>query len=133
MTDHSVRRWQARPRLWRVGRTFSALVGSLFWDWCVPWLTRLSVERSAGGRLLTSLRTATGGTGDHDRALQAASPGDPATGLLRQRYALGELTQEQFREHLVDLLKERYVSGKIDQGQYEDQLEVLLRPPPLRE
>lgn len=49
-----------------------------------------------------------------------------AEDLLRERYARGELTQQQYREALVDALKDRYVRGEVDLEEYEARLALLL-------
>lgn len=57
------------------------------------------------------------------------SPGE----ILRERYARGELTKQQYQEALVDLLQDRYVRGEIDLGEFETRLAGLLgeeRPRP---
>ena len=50
------------------------------------------------------------------------SPGE----TLRERYARGELTKQQYQEALVDLLQDRYVRGEIDLGEFETRLAGLL-------
>lgn len=51
-----------------------------------------------------------------------SSPGE----ILRERYARGELTKQQYQEALVELLKERYVRGEVDLEEFETRLDGLL-------
>lgn len=48
---------------------------------------------------------------------------------LRDRYAAGSLTREQYQSGLVDLLQERYVRGEIGLDEYEMALDRLLQGP----
>jgi uncharacterized membrane protein len=48
------------------------------------------------------------------------------TEVLRDRYARGELSQNQYREALLDLLKDRYARGEIDLEDYEARSQELL-------
>ena len=109
---------------------FVALVG-------VPVMLLRALFRSGGSPSIDAQhrreRAAWVSTGrDAQPAPVAQSPAsqDAATGILRQRYAAGQLSQSEFQGMLINLLKERYIAGKIDQDRYEKQLEVLLQPPP---
>ncbi|MBI3979674.1 MAG: SHOCT domain-containing protein [Chloroflexi bacterium] len=46
--------------------------------------------------------------------------------MLRERYAAGEITRQQYQEALVDVLKGRYVLGELDLAEYELRLGRLL-------
>lgn len=52
----------------------------------------------------------------------ASSPAD----LLRERYARGEITREQYRQALVDLLQDRYVRGDIGLDELEARVKMLI-------
>ena len=116
---------------------FVALVGApymmfrgFFVRCCPPWMSwQQDEDRVERRRPQQRSYYQDGLSGQSDRWSQPPAQRDPATEVLRQRYAAGELTQGDFQEHLIDLLKERYVGGKIDQTQYEQQLQVLVRPP----
>lgn len=45
--------------------------------------------------------------------------------ILRDRYARGEITQEQYREALLDILKDMYVRGEITVDEFEARAEKL--------
>ncbi|MBI2940239.1 MAG: SHOCT domain-containing protein [Chloroflexi bacterium] len=55
--------------------------------------------------------------------------GEGAEEILRERYARGELTGQQYREALVDVLKDRYIRGELELDEYEHRLSVLLGTP----
>ena len=50
------------------------------------------------------------------------SPGE----TLRERYARGELTKQQYQEALEAVLQDRYVRGEIDLEEFETRLAGLL-------
>lgn len=45
--------------------------------------------------------------------------------ILRDRYARGEITQEQYRGTLLDILKDMYVRGEITVDEFEARAEKL--------
>ena len=51
-----------------------------------------------------------------------SSPGE----TLRERYARGELTKQQYQEALEAVLQDRYVRGEIDLEEFETRLAGLL-------
>ncbi|MAG35531.1 MAG: hypothetical protein CL878_04700 [Dehalococcoidia bacterium] len=115
-----------------IAAPFVALIGlpvmgmRAFFRYCCPpftggWHRRERSEWVSAGRRPQP---------EPELAAHSPSRQDPATEVLRQRYAAGQLSQGEFQEALINLLKERYIAGKIDQDQYEKQLEVLLQPPP---
>jgi len=62
------------------------------------------------------------GTGsDVEAAKEHRSPAE----ILRDRYALGEINQEQYREALLDVLKDMYVRGEITVDEFEARAEEL--------
>lgn len=95
---------------------------SASWDagWLVPALALLLVLILA----LVAVALITGRTAS---AREGAGGPRPAAEVLRERYARGELTREQYRETLVDILKDRYVRGEVDLESYEAQLGLVLR------
>jgi uncharacterized membrane protein len=54
------------------------------------------------------------------------SPAD----LLRERYARGEISREQYRQALLDLLQDRYVRGEIGLEQLEERSARVLSDQP---
>lgn len=48
---------------------------------------------------------------------------------LRERFALGAISRQQYRQALVDILKDRYIRGELDLDEYETRLDLLLREP----
>ncbi len=57
-------------------------------------------------------------------------PVPPAGGtpeeVLRQRYARGELTRDQYQDAIMELLKGRYVTGEMTLEEYETRVSTLL-------
>lgn len=51
---------------------------------------------------------------------------DGPADILRDRFARGEISGQQYREALVAVLKDRYVRGEIPLDEYEEQLDRLL-------
>lgn len=49
--------------------------------------------------------------------------------ILRQRYAKGELSRQQYLDALIDILKDRCTRGEIELDEYERRLDVLLEEP----
>ena len=45
---------------------------------------------------------------------------------LRQRYALGELSRQQYKEALEDILKDRYVRGEVTLEEFEERVGQLV-------
>lgn len=46
--------------------------------------------------------------------------------ILRERFARGEVTRDQYREATVDLLKDRYVRGELTLEEYEARVNVVM-------
>lgn len=46
--------------------------------------------------------------------------------VLRQRYARGELTRDQYQEAIIELLKGRYVTGEMSLEEYEARVATLI-------
>jgi len=72
-----------------------------------------------------------GNGNDVQSAEEHRSPAD----ILRQRYALGEISQEQYREALMDILKDMCVRGEITVDEFDSRAERLysLEPSHLHE
>ncbi|MBI2940407.1 MAG: SHOCT domain-containing protein [Chloroflexi bacterium] len=75
--------------------------------------------------VLILLATVLAGRQDGSTPLDARRPRSPAE-ILRERYARGELTRQQYQEALVDILKDHYVRGEIGLDEYQARLERLL-------
>ena len=45
---------------------------------------------------------------------------------LRERYAQGELTRQQYKEALEDILEDRYVRGEVTLEEFEERLGQLV-------
>ncbi len=56
---------------------------------------------------------------------QPASPEE----ILRERYARGEISRQQYLESLEDSLKDGYVRGELTLDEYEARLALLLGSP----
>lgn len=78
--------------------------------------------------LVVALATIAGFAWGGGRVENRRRPRTPEA-MLRERYARGELTQQQFQEALVDLLKDRYVRGELTVEAYETRLQRLLEEP----
>ncbi len=46
--------------------------------------------------------------------------------ILRERFARGEVTRDQYRESVVDMLKDRYVRGELTLEEYEARVNVVM-------
>ena len=46
--------------------------------------------------------------------------------ILRERFARGDLTRDQYRDSVVDMLKDRYVRGELTLEEYEARVEVVM-------
>ncbi len=46
--------------------------------------------------------------------------------ILRERFARGEVTRDQYREAVVDMLKDRYVRGELTLEEYEARVNVVM-------
>ena len=46
--------------------------------------------------------------------------------ILRERFARGEVTRDQYREAMVDMLKDRYVRGELTLEEYEARVNVVM-------
>jgi uncharacterized membrane protein len=70
-------------------------------------------------------------SGWHERR-RAFDPPPPPTvvgtpeEVLRQRYARGELTRDQYQDAIMELLKSRYVTGEMTLEEYETRVGTLL-------
>ncbi len=55
--------------------------------------------------------------------------------ILRERFARGELSREQYRESIVEMLKDRYVRDELTLEEYEARVDAVMdmTPPPARE
>ena len=60
----------------------------------------------------------------YDRRLHS-SVGTPEE-VLRQRFARGELTRDQYQEAIIELLKGRYVTGELTLEEYETRVGTLI-------
>lgn len=49
--------------------------------------------------------------------------------FLRERYAKGEISRQQYLDALVDILKDRCTRGEIELDEYERRLDLLLQEP----
>ncbi len=49
--------------------------------------------------------------------------------VLRERYAKGEISRQQYLDALIDILKDRCVRGEIELDEYERRLGFLLEEP----
>ena len=68
------------------------------------------------------------GLRDRHRAYSPPPPaivGTPEE-VLRQRYARGELTRDQYQEAIIELLKGRYVTGDLSLEDYETRVATLM-------
>lgn len=63
--------------------------------------------------------------GDTRPNVEAARDNRSPAEILRDRYARGEVTQEQYREALLDVLKDMYVRGEITVDEFEARAEKL--------
>ena len=52
--------------------------------------------------------------------------------VLRQRFARGELTRDQYQESIIELLKGRYVTGELTLEDYETRVGTLIGDSPQR-
>lgn len=48
---------------------------------------------------------------------------------LRERFARGAISRQQYREALVEILKDHYIRGELELDEYETRLDLLLREP----
>ncbi len=69
-------------------------------------------------------------SGWRERRRMYSQPAPPVVGtpeeVLRQRYARGELTRDQYQDAIVELLKGRYVTGEMTLEEYEARVATLL-------
>ncbi len=74
--------------------------------------------------------------GWRERRRVYSPPAPPVVGtpeeVLRQRYARGELTRDQYQEAIIELLKGRYVTGELSLEEYESRVATLIGDSPLR-
>lgn len=61
-----------------------------------------------------------------DQMTGASRPTVAPADLLRQRYARGEITRDQYRQTLLDLLQDRYARGEIDLVELEARAKPLI-------
>ncbi len=58
----------------------------------------------------------------HPSAYHGTTPEE----ILRERFARGEMTRDQYREATVDMLKDRYVRGELTLEEYEARVNVVM-------
>jgi uncharacterized membrane protein len=46
--------------------------------------------------------------------------------VLRQRFARGEITHDQYQEAIIEILKGRYVTGELTIEEYEERVATLI-------
>lgn len=81
-------------------------------------LVVMLVIRPVATAIAKSIR---GADNDVDPAKECRSPAE----ILRQRYALGEISQEQYRKALMDILKDMCVRGEITMDEFDSRAERL--------
>ena len=68
--------------------------------------------------------------GWRERRRVYSPPAPPISGtpeeVLRQRYARGELSRDQYQDAIMELLKGRYVTGEISLEDYEARVATLI-------
>ncbi len=89
-----------------------------------PFLIVAAVLYFAGSRRVW--RTATGpepgSAPSYHGSYNATTPEE----ILRERFARGEVTRDQYREAIVDMLKDRYVRGELTLEEYEARVNVVM-------
>jgi putative membrane protein len=101
------------------------------WGWGGPWiLPRLLFPFLMVAAVLFLLRPrfAWGGayTGHAAGPAPSSYQGKTPEEILRERFARGELTQDQYREAVVDMLKDRYVRDELTLEEYEARVGVVM-------